>query len=181
MGRRKTVAELQRQLTYAQARAQYQRPPREDGAATRRQPRTPVSYDSIYSATEKYTVQASAAAIQFFGGLTPLGLTDAAGDPSAPRGFRPATIRAMVADSSPSVVRAVGSNRPYVRYGRGTRGSNTQYTYTAPLSADTSLLLRTRFNTVADSIQASLGGNYGRVWMEPERLPLVESGSGGVV
>jgi hypothetical protein len=175
MGRRKTVRQLQEQLKYAQARASYTPPQKEAGTATQRQPKSPYKYNSIYQASD-FTVQGSVASVRFFGGAAALGLADAADDPVAPRGYRPATIRAMVADGTPQRERSRSSGRVYTRYGRGSRGSNTQYNFTAPISADTPTALKNRFKTVADAVRGSLGGEYGRVSFEPERLPLVESG-----
>jgi hypothetical protein len=177
MGRRKSVAELQRQLQYAQARANYTRPPREEGSATRRQPKIACQYQSMFDTTQQFTIQASQAAVTFFGGLTALGLADASTDPVPPTAFNPALIKAMIADSSPSVVRAVGSNRPYTRYGKGARNSGSQYTFSAPISADTAAGMRTKFNTVSQAKKSAVGGTYGRIWFEPERFPLVESGA----
>src|SRR5690242_5164351 len=112
MGRKKSVKELQRQLQYAQARANYNPPAREDGAPTQRRPKTTVKYavlSPLAEADSAFTVQASAAGLEFFGGITALGLAAAATDPSVPRGFKPARLNAMVSDSSPQLIRAVGS------------------------------------------------------------------------
>ncbi|ALF52964.1 hypothetical protein ACX27_09045 [Nostoc piscinale CENA21] len=54
----------------------------------------------------------------------------------------------MIADSSPAVIRAQGSNRPYVRYGAGTRGGGTQYNFTAPITADTPTNLKTKVTSI---------------------------------
>ncbi|MBC7971541.1 MAG: hypothetical protein H7Z11_15705 [Verrucomicrobia bacterium] len=177
MGRRKSVAELQKQLQYAQARAAYKPPALEEGGTIRKQSKTPVKYGVLVgSAAESLTVQASTAGLAFFGGLAPLGLADAAGDPRMASGSHPSVIKATVGDGTPSRVRAKGSNRPYIRYAQGTRGSNVQSSFSAPISADSGTALKTKFNTVADTIKGKLGGSYGRVWLEPERLVLTESG-----
>ena len=126
-----------------------------------------------------YTVQASSAGIQFFGGNAALGLADAVSDPTPPRGFKPNSIHAMVGDATPNLIRAKGSNRPYIRYARGTRGSNIQSTYSAPLSGTTPVLaseIKTKFKTVSDSKKSAVGA-YGRLWMEWERIPLTEGGT----
>lgn len=177
MGRRKSVAQLQRQLKYAQARAKYVPPEREPGGSVQRRPKTPVRYQAIFdSGSAFYSVQTSSPGIAFFGGIAALGLAADAGDPRL--GGRPNMIKATVADGTPTRVRALPSGRSYIRYAAGSRNSNTQVSFSAALSADTATAVRTRFNTVADSIKSKLGGDYGRVWLEPERLKIVESGVG---
>lgn len=179
MGRRKSAKELERQLQYAKAKEAYNPPLREAGVATQRRPKTAVKYavlSPLALADAAFTIQASNAGIQFFGGLQNLGLAEQGTDPSAPRGFNPAQIMAMVADSNPAIVRAAGSTRPYIRYGKGSRGSNSQYNYCAPVTADTPTNLDTKVKGLFSSIKGSLGGAYGRVWFEAERYPLSASG-----
>ncbi|AFY31607.1 hypothetical protein [Calothrix sp. PCC 7507] len=179
MGRRKSARQIERDLAYAKAREAYNPPLREEGAATQRRPKIAVKYAvlSPLAATDSaFTIQASSSGIQFFGGIAALGLAAQGTDPSEPRGFRPAQVRAMVADSSPAVVRAKGSNRPYVRYGKGTRDSNSQYNYSAPVTAETPAALDTRVKAIFTAIKPSLGGGYGRVWFEAELYPLSSSG-----
>jgi hypothetical protein len=179
MGTRKTVQQLQAQLDAAKRRDAYVAPQRAEGTATQRRPKSSVKYGSTSKASTDFSIETSKAGIAFFGGLTALGLADAATDPTSPRGFRPNRINAMIADSSPQVVRAKASNRAYTRYARGSRGSNTQSTFSAAISditTPTTASVRTKFATVADSKKDEVGGSYGRIWFEPERLPLVESG-----
>ncbi|MEH2357538.1 hypothetical protein [Nostoc sp.] len=179
MSRRKSARELENQLKYAKAREAYTPPQKEDGAATQRRPKSAVKYavlSPLAAADSAFTIQVSAAGIQFFGGITALGLAAAATDPSAPRGFSPAQMRAMVSDSSPSTIRAKGSNRPYTRYGRGNRDSNAQYNYSAAVTAATPTALDTKVKGIFTSIKDTLGGSYGRVWFESERYPVSSSG-----
>ncbi|MBH8561642.1 hypothetical protein I8748_05520 [Nostoc sp. CENA67] len=179
MGRRKTVAELQKQLQYAQARANYNPPAREAGAATQRRPKIGVKYavlSPLAEADAAFTVQASKEGVAFFGGVGALGLADAATDPSAPKGFQPAKLLAMVADATPQLVRAKGSNRPYIRYGKGTRDSNAQYNYSAPITADAPANLKAKVTGVITAKKTQLGGAYGRIWFEPEDYPYAASG-----
>ncbi|BAY77953.1 hypothetical protein NIES25_44230 [Nostoc linckia NIES-25] len=179
MGRRKSARQIEKDLAFARAREAYNPPLREDGAATQRRPKTAVKYavlSPLATSDAAFTIQASSAGIQFFGGITALGLAAQGTDPREPRGFRPAQLRAMVSDASPSVVRAKGSNRPYTRYGRGNRDSNVQYNYSAPVTADTPTNLDTRVKGLLTSIKPSLGGDYGRVWFESEQYPLSASG-----
>ncbi|PHM11635.1 hypothetical protein [Nostoc sp. 'Peltigera malacea cyanobiont' DB3992] len=179
MGRRKSAKELENQLKYAKAREAYSAPLREEGASTQRRPKTPVKYavlSSLAEANAAFTIQVSAAGLAFFGGLDELGLVVVATDPGAPRGFRPSEVRAMVSDTSPSVVRAKGSNRPYTRYGKGSRGSNSQYNFSAAITAATPAALDTRVKAVFAAKKSSLGGSYGRIWYESEHYPLNSSG-----
>lgn len=181
MSRRKSVRELERDLQYARAREAYNPPLREEGSVTQRRPKRPVQYNSLFAA-RPFTVQGSEAGITFFGGIAALGLADAdIEDPVAPRGFKPTLIKAMQADGTPEVVRARGSGRPYIRYARGTRGSSVQSTFSAPLSdtgaAATVSGVRAKFDTVSDAKKAAVG-SYGRIWVEWEKYPFAESGTG---
>lgn len=180
MSRRKTAAQLQLQLDHARRReAAAARPRTPKTGAPNRRPKIAVAYGSTSAASTEYLIQASQPGVQFFGGRTPLGLGDPTNEPTAPAGFRPNRIIATVADASPEYVTAEASGRQYIRYARGSRGSNTQSTFSAPISDATTPTMssvRTKFGTVANAIRGSLGGAYGRVWFEPERLPLVESG-----
>jgi hypothetical protein len=179
MGRRKSAKELENQLKYAKAREAYSVPLREDGAATQRRPKTPAKYavlSSLAEADAAFTIQVSAAGLEFFGGVTALGLAVPGTDPSAPRGFRPSEVKAMVSDASPAVIRAKGSNRPYVRYGKGTRGGNSQYNFSAAITDATPTGLDTRVKALFAAKKSSLGGSYGRIWYESERYPLNGSG-----
>lgn len=179
MGRKKSVKELERQLQYARAKAAYTRPEREAESTTQRRPKTPVKYavlSPLAEADSAFTIQASAAGLQFFGGLEALGLAVAATDPSKPRGFKPALIKAMVSDNSPELLRAVASKRPYMRYARGSRSSNVQNSFSAPVTATTPAALDTRVKGLFTAIKPSLGGAYGRAWFEAEIYPLSTSG-----
>ena len=179
MGRRKSVREIQKQLQYAQNRAAYQAPEREENSTTQRRPKTAVKYavlSPLAPADTAYTVQASAAGITFFGGLTGLGLVVATVDPKLPKGFKPAQVKALVSDSTPTLVRATASKRPYIRYARGNRGSNVQSNYSAPVTAATPAALDTRITAIFAAVKENLGGGYGRAWFENEVYPLAISG-----
>lgn len=176
MGRRKTVRELQRDLQYAQKRESYVAPDRPEGGAPRRQPKSPYKYES-FLAVQEFTIQASAQAVSEFGGIAALGLAEAGDDPGAPRGFKPNMIHMVLGDTTPTYVKSPVSGRTYIRYGKGTRESNTQYTFAAPISAatPTPASVKTKFETVSNAMKSKVG-QYGRIWIEWERLPLVESG-----
>lgn len=178
MGRRKTVQQLQQQLEYAQRRAAYVRPARAAGTATQRRPKTVVKYGS-YLLGEEFAINASRASIAFFGGATALGLNETVDVSGAPRGFKPAMIHAMVADGSPSVVRAQASGRSYIKYSRGAAGSNVQSTFSAPISDETTPTansVKLKYRAVAQSKTDEVGGGYGRIWITWEDARLTESG-----
>ncbi|RAM51191.1 MAG: hypothetical protein C6Y22_12550 [Hapalosiphonaceae cyanobacterium JJU2] len=179
MGRRKSVRELEKQLQYAKNLANYKPPEREQSSTTRRLPKVAVAYKPMQIAdgetAKKYKVQASKESVQFFG-KSALNLTDATSEDPLPRGAQPAKIYAMVSDGSPELVKAEGSKRPYLRYGKGSRGGNSQYTYTAPISIKSASALDNEVKTAFGAVKSKLGGPYGRVWFTPEKFVLTGSG-----
>ncbi|WGV23471.1 hypothetical protein [Halotia branconii] len=179
MGRRKSAKQIEKELQYARAREAYNPPVREDGASTRKNPLIAVAYKPIQIAAgetaKKYKVQASQKSVVFFG-QTALNLVDAGSEDPLPRGAKPAKVHATVSDDSPNIIRALGSNRPYKRYAPGNRGSNTQYSYTAPLSIQSAAALDNEVKTVFNAVKGKLGGAYGRVWFTPEYFVLTGSG-----
>lgn len=180
MSTRKTVKQLTDRLAEAKRREAYVAPTRTAGSATQRRPKSAVKYGCTSAPITEFTIQGSKAGITFFGGEAALGLADAGNDPTAPKGFRPNRIYAMVSDASPQTETAKASGRSYIRYARGARGSNTQSTFSAPISDTTTPTMasvRAKFGTVANAKKDEVGGSYGRIWFEPERLPLVESGN----
>lgn len=179
MGRRKTAKQIQKDLQYAQAREAYSPPVREEGATTRKNPLIAVAYKPMQIAAgetaKKYKVQASQKGVLFFG-QSELNVPDAGAEDPLPRGAKPAKVHATVADDSPNIIRAVGSNRPYKRYAPGNRGSNVQYSYTAPISIQSATALDTEVKSAFDAVKSKLGGAYGRTWFTPEYFVLTGSG-----
>ncbi|MDZ8135160.1 MAG: hypothetical protein RM049_07625 [Nostoc sp. DedQUE04] len=179
MGRRKSLKQIQKDLQYAQARENYNPPVREEGATSRKQPKVAVAYKPMQIAAgesaKKYKVQASQKGVLFFG-QTELNIPDAGAEDPLPRGARPAQVHATVADDSPQIIRALGSTRPYKRYAPGNRGSNTQYSYTAPISIKVATALDTEVKSAFTAVKGKLGGAYGRVWFTPEYFVLTGSG-----
>lgn len=179
MGRRKSAKELENQLKYAKAREAYSPPQREADSATQRRPRNPVKYavlSPLAEADAAFTIQVSTSGLEFFGGIGALGLVAPGTDPGPPRGFRPAEVKAMVSDSTSALIRAKGSNRPYIRYGKGSRGSNSQYNFSAAITDTTPTGLDSKVKALFVAKKGSLGGAYGRIWFESERYPLNGSG-----
>jgi hypothetical protein len=179
MGRRKTAKQIEADLKFAKAREAYAPPVREQGSTSRRLPKIAVAYKPMQIAVgadaKKYKVQASKEGITFFG-QSVLHLVDAAAEEGLPRGAQPAKVHAMVSDGSPELIHAKGSNRPYMRYGKGTRDSKSQYTYTAPISIQSASALDNEVKAAFTAVKGKLGGAYGRVWFTPEYFVLTGSG-----
>ncbi|MBD2435823.1 hypothetical protein [Nostoc sp. FACHB-110] len=179
MGRRKSAAKLQQELEYARNREAYKPAIREEGQPTSRRPKIAYAYKPMQIAAgenaKKFKVQASKESVLFFG-ESALNLTEAAAQDPLPRGAQPSKVHAMVADGTPNLVRAVGSKRPYVRYGKGERNSRSQYTYTAPISIQSAIAIDTEVKTVFTAVKNKLGGPYGRVWFTPEFFVLADGG-----
>lgn len=177
MGRQKSVKQLEKDLLYARNLAAYNPSAREEGGRTARRPKITVKYEvtsPLAPLNTKFTIQASKESVEFFG-KSVLGLADPDTDPSAPRGFKPNRVMATVADSTPTLIRAKGSQRPYIRYGKGTRDSGTQYNYTAPVSG-TIANLDTTVRGAINAAKSKVGGAFGRIWFEPEDYPFTASG-----
>lgn len=191
MGRPKTVAQLQQQLTYAEKRAAYKPPTREPGTTTNRRPKITADYTAtspFLAAATKYTIQASENAIRWFGdgavagGLAELGLGQPGSSPAAPRGFHPNRIIVKIG-GTPELVHARASGRPYIKYTRAS-GGNNQSTYTAPVSvvvaeggAAAGAALATKVKGIFTTIETRLGNGYGEAMFEPERLLQTVSGT----
>lgn len=181
MGRQKSVAQIEKELQYARnkANAEKKADPVED-TSPRKLPRIAYAYKPMAIAidgtsTKKYKVDASKEAVDFFTKAA-LNLEDLGAQDPLPRGARPAKVHAMVADTTPKVLKAVDSKRPYIRYGKGTRGGKTQYTYTAPISIKLASAIDTEVKVAFTAVKNKLGGVYGRVWFTPEYFVLSDGG-----
>jgi hypothetical protein len=177
----KPVWQIQRELQAAQAReAFYSNPNRPTKATRDAQPREPVVYlplsykiGAVYPAL---ILNASTAAIGFFGGTAALGLTNTpqtlaeAGRP--PRNFTPSLIKAVVGDTTPVVKRAYGgTGRRYIDYTANAAG-NAQSSYTAPISVGNQTPTIDELETKAAAIKAAKAGilgTYGRLYLELEK------------
>jgi hypothetical protein len=182
MGRQKSVAQIEKELKYAQNKAAYekQKPERADNTNPRKQPKIAYAYKPMVIAIDdasakKYKVQVTEKSAEFFT-IAALNLVAAGPEDPLPRGARPAKVHAMRANSEPKVLKAEGSKRPYIRYGDGTRGGRTQYTYTAPISIKSPSSIDTDVKAAFTAVKAKLGGPYGRVWFEPEYFVLSSGG-----
>lgn len=179
MGRQKSVATLERELKYAKNKAAYKKPDPEEGGSPRKQPKTAYAYKPMQiadaEAAKKFRVQASKEAVQFFG-VEVLNLIEAGAEDPLPRGARPAKVHAMVADGTPKRLKADASKRPYIRYGKGTKGGKSQYTYSAPISIKSANATDTEVKAAFAAVKGKLGGDYGRVWYTPEYFVLTGGG-----
>lgn len=176
---RKTIAQLERQLEYAKNKAKYKPPERESDGKSRRLPRIAVGYKPMQIAAgdtaKRYLIQASKEAVNFYG-VKALNLVDALGEDPLPRGAKPAKVSAMVSDSSPELVKAKASKRPYIRYGKGSRDSSSQFTYTAPFSITSPARIDDEVKGLFTAVKEKLGGPYGRISFSPEKFVLTGSG-----
>jgi hypothetical protein len=179
MGRQKSVAQIEKDLLYAKNKAAYKKPDRAEDVSPRKLPRIGYAYKPMQIAdaatAKKYKVQGSKESVDFFT-LAALNLTVAIEEDPLPRGAKPAKVHATVADSTPKVLKAEGSKRPYIRYGKGVRGGDTQYTYTAPLSIKSVSAIDTDVKAAFTAVKSKLGGAYGRVWFTPEYFVISSGG-----
>ena len=177
------IWKIQRELKYAQAReAYYADTTRPIKSTVDAQPRTLAVYRSsvqrIGGAAVDYRVNISQKASTFFGGLTALGLIDPATAPEAlpkPSNFKPATVKAMVGDATPTPKEAYnGTGRRYIKYSANTAGE-AQSHYQSPISGTGATPtwddVVTKFNAISTAKGGGLGV-YGRLYLEPETFSL---------
>lgn len=177
MGSIPSVAALQRRLNDAKAREAAlkirQTTAQPKVGQGQPNPTDPVKYSAIF-VEGNYIVNASRAAVAFFGGGAALGLAAPDASPRISRGFAPAKIRATRGRASGVKKTADLSKRDYLKYSIDATG-DTRATFTAPISADTVATLRTRFQTVSNSKKDDIG-EYGRIAFIPEKPVFSTSG-----
>lgn len=179
MSRIPTVEELERRLEARKKRAANLKARQNDPEQNKigvngRQPREIYKYHSVFDNVD-YNVVASETAVSWFG-ITNLGLaTQDISKGRAPRGFKPAQVRATLGREAPQKVQSDLSKEYYLKYSQDAAGT-ARSTYTAPLSASTLDALKTKFQTIKTSKAAELK-EYGRLYFIPEQ-PLL-SASGG--
>jgi hypothetical protein len=173
MARIKSVAQIQKALTYAQARATYY-------ANTTRPVKDTVDVDpkDVYVYTSQnlkvgttaalYRVQASVAAVTKFGDLTGTGLLakDTAGAGNKPRGFIPAQIHGTVGADTPTVGTSPVSGRRTVKYTAEATG-DARASYTSPIT--TIALFEAAATALASEFKTD---GYGRIWYTPEKFTI---------
>lgn len=179
---RRSVALLQRELTYAQARQTYLATPRTRTSTTVvPNPKTLYGYRStnlvVGSESALIKIKVENAAITKFTeaalGLTPT--SNAAFASSAipiPRKFKPAKVHALFGATTPTVQTAKTSGRQYIKYSAATTGAS-QSTYSAAISKEATAVTEGDQRTAAEAIATTLKdevGEYGRIWFTPEYL-----------
>jgi hypothetical protein len=175
MSRRKTEAQLKLQLQYAEARKAYTPPTREAGATGKQRKSLRLQYKVMsHPGTDllHYTIRGALNSLEFFGDASgaELGLGQASGDGSPPKGFKPAKIHATKSTAEGTVKHAKDSGRPYMSY----HPTGGQSSYSAPI---TSLEGATGIATLVKSIATAkkeVLGAYGRIWFTPEYYVIVD-------
>lgn len=180
MGRRKPVWLQKREYDVAKAREQYyeNRTPSQS-TTVRKRPTTQVVYGSYLiksgGTSALFNLSASKSSIEFFNGVTALGLklpatvTDPVGN--APRNFIPAKVHAMKGDATPTARITPWGSR-VIKYSTSTTG-DTQAFYSAPISggntSSTYDVVDGKATTLYNGIKSSLGDlDYARFYLTPE-------------
>lgn len=166
-----TLQELQKRVESRKVRERNLEARRKKGPqpGTRgRRPNQEVAYKTIYAESTVYIITADSKPITFFGGIGPLGLVEPiATHGYAPRGFRPAQIRATRGRATPTAVNNELAGGKRLEY-RAQSTGEAQATLTAPISAADGPALKGKFLGLAKS-KASDIGEYGRVDFIPEK------------
>jgi hypothetical protein len=187
MGRRRTAAQIQRQATLTLARENfYKNKPASTLTTVRKREIEAVIYGSYSIKTtttsDLYKLQASKAAVLFFGGLTALGLRDPAAvtDPVSgkPRNFKPAQVHAMVATATPTASVSPWGTR-VIKYSAATTGT-AQAHYSSPITASTPLVtydnVDARASAIFNAIKGTLGDlDYARFFMTAEEFSNIKN------
>ncbi|HEY9660515.1 MAG TPA: hypothetical protein V6C65_18835 [Allocoleopsis sp.] len=187
MSRRKSVAELTRQLEYARLIEAAQAAPveRDISIPPNKRPKVPVDYEPsspFLDLTTVFLVQASGAALADIDGQSPanamavlyLSPGSAAGS-TPPKGFKYNSINWTYGQTTPTLIRAQITNRPYIRYTRGARGDTNQHSFKAPINIGRDTTVATKINNAMTAIAGADNAKitqYGRISFEPERVPL---------
>jgi hypothetical protein len=179
MARIPSVASLEKRLTHLKTReknlAARQKSAGDNIGKGQPRPMKTFKYRSIYMATD-FTINAPETSVNFFG-QTALGLAAQGADPGAPRGFKPARIKAVKGKSKPTTATSKLSTRRYLKYTIEAT-TDTQASFTAPVSADTVANLKAKVEAIINDKKGDVG-EYGRISFEPERPIFAASGSAG--
>nr|WP_290226313.1 hypothetical protein [Trichocoleus desertorum] len=181
MSRIPTVAELTRRLNALKTREANLKARQAANTGQRvgmgqKRPTESAAYGSPFT-LNTYTVNAGKAAVTFFGGLAALGLTAPAGDDPLPRGFKVGQVKATRGKATATKVTAELSQRSYLRYSIEA-GTDTQGTFTAPLTGGTLALIKTKFTAIAAAKKDDIG-EYGRIDYVPEQPVFSIGGDAG--
>ena len=187
MGRRRTAAQIQRQATLAAARERhYKDKPASVLTTVKKREIDSVVYGSYSlksgTASSQFKVPASKAAVEFFGGVSALGLRvpSAVTDPvaSKPRNFKPAQVHAMKGTSTPSAKVSPWGTR-VIKYSTATDGT-AQAHYSAPISAPTPTVtydnVDARASAVFNAVKGTLGDlDYARFYLTAEEFSNIKN------
>jgi hypothetical protein len=175
---RHSVALLERELLYAKNRATaLAAPPTSIKPTTDPRPKTLYGYNSVLitraGVGELVRIQVPDHSVTFFT-LAALGLIDKAVTAfdsaiPTPRHFQPAKVHLVRGASTPTVVTAKNSKRPYKKYTAIATGA-AQSSYSAPISKASGVTAAIQEAAVGAIATAKLvdTGVYGRVWFTPE-------------
>lgn len=183
---RTSIAILERELEYARKRQAYlSRTDRPVKATVDKRPKILVGYKSslaiIGAASISYKVPVVESSLAFIAGaadnFAALGLIAPTDTPNfslaqiKPKALKPAMIKVVVGDPTPTVKTAAGSGRRYVKYSANSAG-DAQSSYSAPVSKVDTLITPVEQRTAAvariTAIKGKLGGSYGRAYFVPE-------------
>jgi hypothetical protein len=169
MARIPSVAALERRLAALKAReaalATRQKQAPKVGTGQPR-PTEMMKYQGLF-VPEDFTVRVQGVAVLFFGGATALGLAEPGAEPPLPRGYKPTQVKCSRGVASPTTVTSTLSKKKYLKYTTPATG-NTRVSYTCPISATTPISLLTKFKAIATDKKGDIG-EYGRIWLDPER------------
>lgn len=187
MGRRLTAAQLERRQKLVAAREKhYKDKPASTLTTVKKREIDAYVYASqaikTGATSSLFRVQASEAAVTFFGGATALGLRlpAAVTDPvaSKPRNFTPAQIHAMVGTATPTASVSPWGTR-VIKYSAATTGTSQAH-YVAPISGTTAVVTFDNIDQKASTILTALGtklsaSDYSRLWLTPEKFSNVKN------
>ena len=180
MGRIRSLASLNKAVEYATARQAYYSTPRPGKTTVEPNPKDTYIYSCgtyiVAGTPVSLKLQACVQSVEKFG-IDVLGLK-AGDDPSGatagriPRGFRPAKVKGSIGADTPTVGTSPVSGRRVIKYTASSTG-NAKANFTAPVSGISDAAQRTAFAAVvaANSAEFKTEG-YGRLWFEPEYLPM---------
>lgn len=136
-------------------------------------PTDPFKYKSIFT-SQDMILNASRAAVAFFGDMAALGLAAPDASPRLARGFKPAKVRATIGREGGGVEKTADlSKRRYLKYSIDAITESARGTYTAPISGDSVATLKTKYQAIVTAKKVVLK-EYGRISFIPE-VPLFSS------
>lgn len=139
-----------------------------------RNPTDPYKYESLFL-DGFMTVNASRASVAFFG-QTNLALAAFDDSPRMSRGFQPSKIKATMGRDIGKATTAELSKRRYLKYSVDATTDSVRGSYTAPVSADTLVSLKAKFEAIVVAKKVAVK-EYGRIWFVPENPGFASTGT----